>query len=124
MAAVEDELLVVVLVDKTLIDGLAHQSRRDLSGFILLLEDLDLLLELIKLRQLSLSFKFFSGGGFLLVLDFFSGAAPLAAVLQHIGGHALGHWIEKRLVDHGEYLYTYMRHECWPGTSAPSSGPW
>ena len=124
MAAVEDELLVVVLVDKTLIDGLAHQSRRDLTGFILLLEDLDLLLELIKLRQLSLSFKFFSGGGFLLVLDFFSGAAPLAAVLQHIGGHALGHWIEKRLVDYGQALYTYMRHGYWPGTSAPSSGPW
>ena len=96
MAAVEDEFLVISLVDKTLIDGQAHQSRRDLAGFILLLEDLDLLLELIKLCQLGLSFKFFSGDGFLLVLDFFAGTAPLAAVLQHVGGHTIGHCIEKK----------------------------
>ena len=44
VAAVEDELLVVVLVDKTLINGLAHQSRSDLTSLVLLLEDLDLLL--------------------------------------------------------------------------------
>ena len=120
MAAVEDELLIVVRLDKASINGLAHQSGRHLTGFILLLEDLDLLLELIKLRQLVFHLDFFPDGSFLLVLDFFSGAAPFAAGFQHIGGHALGHWIEKRSVDHVEALNTYRKHGCWPGTSAPS----
>ena len=124
VTAVEDELLVVVLVDKTLINGLAHQPRRDLAGLVLLLEDLDLLLELIKLRKLGLGLEFFPGDGFLLVLDFFSGSAPLAAGLQHVGGHALGHWREKISVDQVEALNTYWKHECWLETSAPSSGPW
>ena len=78
------------LLHHAVVDELAHQVGSSLASFEILLHLLHLSLQGVKLGQLLLSFRFSLCSSLLLGLDLLQGAAPLAADLEHVRGHALG----------------------------------
>ena len=77
------------LLDHAVVDELRHEVGSGLSALQFCLHLLHLLLHVLELGQLHLILSFPLFCRLLLRLNLLEGAAPLAADLQHVGGHAL-----------------------------------
>ena len=75
------EHAVVALIDKSLVDELAHEARRHFPRLVFLLELFELLLKQLDLYRLRLFIHFLLRGRFLIGLDLGLSSAPLAAHL-------------------------------------------
>ena len=89
MAAVDNEAVVSVVLDESILNELVHQVGSNLASFVVLLELGELLLQLQDLQLLVLRCEFLLECRFLVGLDLGLGPPTLAADLQHVRGDAL-----------------------------------
>ena len=124
MAAMHDELVLAGVLDQAGVDELAHHVCGESASLDVLGQLHHLLLEGMDLRILGLLLCLLLSSGLLVGLDLRLGAAPLGADLQHVGGHALGHWMKNEMSERGVKAGTYVRHVWMLRTSQLGQDPW
>ena len=90
MRAMDDELIITIVLDKTVLNELAHEVGCHLASRMILSELGQFLLELEDLHLLVLCILFLLLSSFLVSLDLSLCSSSLARDLEHVGGHALG----------------------------------
>ena len=90
MRAMDNEVVISILLDKTVFDELTHEVGCHLASGMILSELLQFLLELDNLNLLILSILFLLLCCFLISFDLSLRSPSLAGDLQHISRHTLG----------------------------------
>ena len=111
VAAVHNDGVIPGLLDEASVHQLRHQVSCQLTRLDILLQLHHLLLEGTDLRFLGLSHGLLLSSSLLVSLDLCLGAASLGADFQHVGGHALCHWMVKEMGQQRGGACTYERHE-------------
>ena len=85
MRAMDDEVVISILLDQAVFDELTHEVGCNLASCMILSELLKFLLELEDLNLLVLSILFLLLCCFLISLDLSLSSSSLACDLQHVG---------------------------------------
>ena len=117
--AVQGELTVFFLLDKSTVDKLWHQVSGNLASLIFLLELEHLLLKLLNLSKFGLGICLFLCLCLLLSFDLRLGSSALAGHLKHICRNTFGDYKNSRVKDRSQVGKTYVRRGCLRRTSVP-----
>ena len=109
--AVNDKVVISVMLDQSILNELAHKAVGHRSGLDIFLELHDLLLENVDFLILRLVIDLLLCCSLLFFFDLGLSSAPLATGLQHVGRYTFRHYTKKELFRWQEREGTYMTHE-------------